>query len=111
MAFGGDAHDLGTCFGRWVRAVAAAANHYESRCLLDLIRSYDDEPMLPKGAIDFLGGPPGLRFEIDDVGRVAGAALRRDNLPGIGRVGFGDVVVERRPPGGLWGLGGGRRGH
>ena len=73
-----------------------AADEHEGLVGFDFVGLADDQPVLPDGAIDFVGGPPGLRFEVDDIGRVAFAFVGADDFPVVGVVGRGNVVVERR---------------
>src|SRR5262249_2530789 len=46
--------------------------------------------------VDLGGRPPGLRLEVEDVAGDTVAGDRLDELPAVGRVGPGEVVVQRR---------------
>ena len=50
--------------------------------------------LLPDGTVHLGNGPPALRFEIEDEGCVAVAGDGLDELPRIGGVALGNVVVE-----------------
>src|SRR6476646_5716128 len=52
--------------------------------------------MLPHRSIDFLGGSPGLRFEINDELSQRVAFDRAHDLPRIRRIRLSDISVERR---------------
>src|SRR5207245_5786885 len=55
----------------------------------------DHEPVLPDRTIHLGTGPPGLRFEIDHIRRMAIAADGVDDLPGITGVRLGYIIVKR----------------
>ena len=54
----------------------------------------DGEPMRPDGLVDFVGTPPGLAREGDDVRRLAAARVVSREFPVIGGIGLGDVAIE-----------------